>query len=70
LYFILINIHINTFTLLVIIDQLIIDRAFTALYPKSDIDAIVENASKHAKVFRLADTYTKEVLKKILEKAL
>ncbi|UFH60523.1 iron-containing alcohol dehydrogenase [Sulfurovum mangrovi] len=37
---------------------------------ESDLDAIVENACEHAGAFGLAEIYTKEVLKEILEKAL
>lgn len=37
---------------------------------ESDLDAIVESAREHAEAFGLAETYTKEVLKVILEKAL
>jgi alcohol dehydrogenase YqhD (iron-dependent ADH family) len=37
---------------------------------ESDIDTIVENACEHAEAFGLAEIYTKEVLKEILQKAL
>lgn len=37
---------------------------------ENDLDAIVENACDHAEAFGLAETYTKEVLREILKKAL
>lgn len=45
-------------------------RLSQLLIKESDLDAIVENAREHAEAFGLAETYTKEVLKEILQKAL